>query len=794
MAVSYPHLLIQNPGQRLEFAPKGGGGTPTSFPVVQNRRSAADRILKQVRAVVAQAQSKPGANEAADFLPMTVRASTEHGISASVPSPRRNEVLSFFGYDRTARANVALDPSTLDTFEEVADRYVGYSPTDKRKPNHFNFFEGQPEIGPTMVKDLWASTQPLPEPSDEILWEVWLQPVAEPRFREALETLKIPNPPRGLEFEDLRVIGLPGTLAAVEEIVRSASIAQLRPASTLNSGLLNMTAGIQQAAVTAAARRVTAAPESAAAVCILDTGVNGAHPLLANSLRFAAVAGGTYPSDDYHGHGTQMAGVALYENLAGLVSPGGTASLATNLESVAIEPPAGAAASGSLPATRLREAVELVERSQNRARTYCLAMNATEETDDGAPSSLSCAVDALSADVATPRLFCVAAGNVDGAPAKAGDYQNLNEVMGIRSPAQAWNALTVAACTELVGVPATHQPVAPAGDLSPWSRTAINWERRHKPPSKPDVVFEGGNQMIDRANDAVGRHRDLCLLTTANDLTAPLTLTGMTSAATAATAGLCARIQSEYPRLWPETVRGLVAHAAEYTPAMTRRARRQATGGTRGALQDALLMRYGYGKPDPAAAMQDAEDALTLIIQGSLLPLRLNEKRTATVLGYMRFHALPWPIEVLQGLGDTNAELRVTLSYFVQPSASAAIRGDVDLYASHGLDFDVMRPDESEAQAIGRINAAAPAPRRSTAPVPNWIFGAHRGRGGLKHDRLPTTAQDLARMGGVSVLPRKGWWNRDHLDQQVRYALIVSIRTPGAEIYTEVASEIPTLV
>lgn len=791
MPLDRPHLLIPNSGRRLEFTPKGGGGKPTVYPAVNNRAAVADRILGSVRAIAAAtpADGVRLRNDNVNLVPVTVKATREHGINKSIPGNRRNDVLSSFGHAKAERMNVALDPLTIENFEAAADRYVNY---DKgRKPNHFYFFEAEPEIAPTRVEDLWASHWALPKAEDELVWEVWVQPVAEARFRAALEELEIPNPPRGVEFADVRVIGLPARRADLDLLVQSASIAQLRPASSLNTGLMTMPSGIQALAVQAAAGRVrVSADDAAAAVCVLDTGVEPTHPLLAPVLKLATSVGGVYPPGDWMGHGSSMAGIALYEDLPSLVK-GGAADLDINLESVALEPPAGAATM-PLPAARLRAAVAVAEGASQRSRTFCLAMNAPVETQDGSPSSLSSELDALAFDVASPRLFCVAAGNLTDAPPKHGDYQALNDVSGILSPAQAWNALTVAACTDLVGAPPPSVAVAPSGDLSPWSRTAVNWERRHKPASKPDVVFEGGNQMRDLVSDAVAGHGDLCLLTTSNDLAAPLTLTGQTSAATAAVAGLAARLQRAYPRLWPETIRGLIVHSADHSPAMKARAR-SAAGAEPGSETKALLSRFGYGKPDRAMAMQNAEDALTLVVQGSLLPLRLNEAGTSAVLGYMKFHALPWPIEVLQELEQTPAELRVTLSYFVEPNPGASIRGQVDLYPSHGLDFDVKRPDESDEQAIARINAAhQPAGRASTAPSLDWTFGKYRGRGGLKHDRLTTSAADLARMGGISIFPRKGWWGEDlaRLEEQIRYALIVTIRTPDQEIYTEIANEI----
>ena len=74
-----------------------------------------------------------------------------------------------------------------------------------------------------------------------------------------------------------------------------------------------------------------------------------------------------------------------------------------------------------------------------------------------------------------------------------------NDVESVDDPAQAWNALTVGAFTEKVDIIdpafAGYTPIAPAGELSPRSRTSVAWDRQW--PVKPDVVFEGGNLAHD---------------------------------------------------------------------------------------------------------------------------------------------------------------------------------------------------------------------------------------------------------------------------------------------------------
>src|SRR5207253_326196 len=76
----------------------------------------------------------------------------------------------------------------------------------------------------------------------------------------------------------------------------------------------------------------------------------------------------------------------------------------------------------------------------------------------------------------------------------ASEYPDRNDLSPIESPAQAWNVLTVGACTEKCNITspayAGWQPLGAAGDLSPCSRTSISWQQDW--PIKPDLVLEGG--------------------------------------------------------------------------------------------------------------------------------------------------------------------------------------------------------------------------------------------------------------------------------------------------------------
>jgi hypothetical protein len=173
----------------------------------------------------------------------------------------------------------------------------------------------------------------------------------------------------------------------------------------------------------------------------------------------------------------------------------------------------------------------------------------------------------------------------------------------------------------------------------------------------------------------------------------------------------------------------------------------------------------------------------------------------------MHLHALPWPTETLQALGDTPVTLRVTLSYFIEPNPGE--RGGIDKYAyqSHALRFDVRRPLETEATFRRRINAQAADEEQGRpaagAADQGWTIGKRlRTRGSLLSDSWSGTAAALANRGQLAVFPAVGWW-RDrpsHLrfERTARYALLVSIEAPVVQqdLYASIALQIglPTAI
>ena len=538
--------------------------------------------------------------------------------------------------------------------------------------------------------------------------------------------------------------------------------------------------------------------------CLLDSGVNRGHPLLAPALDAGdlhTVEPG-WGTDDAAGHGTEMAGLALVGDLSELLAHAGPVEIEHRLESVKLIP--HAAMPGAGPRHHGYLTVEAVARPEVTAplrhRVYAMAVTARDDRDRGRPSAWSAAIDSLAVDFdgdgANPRLLVVSAGNVRD-PDSWSNYPDSNDTDGVHDPAQAWNALTVGACTGLVQItePGTagYSPVAPEGGLSPFSTTSVTWDRHW--PLKPDVVFEGGNA----AKDAIGAAwmPSLSLLTThhvpANLL---FTTTNATSAATALASRFAARIMATYPGLWSETVRALIVHSAEWTDAM----KRQSFPAGRRPRKDDLLRlirRCGFGVPDIDRALWTVDNSLTMVVEERLHPFKRAGSGPPT-LRDMHLHDLPWPRDVLEDLGETPVEMRVTLSYFIEPNPSRRGHRSRYRYESHGLRFDVKRPLESVDEFRKRVNLAARdederSPGRSGSD-PAWLIGARgRHRGSLHGDIWQGTAADLASRGVIAVYPTAGWWKTrqalERYDKAARYALVVSIRAP--EVDVDLCTEVP---
>jgi hypothetical protein len=266
---------------------------------------------------------------------------------------------------------------------------------------------------------------------------------------------------------------------------------------------------------------------------------------------------------------------------------------------------------------------------------------------------------------------------------------------------------------------------------------------------------------------------------------------------------MAAQIMATYPELRMETVRALMVHSAEWTQTMKHQF---LSNPSNPAKKDvASLVRHcGFGQPDLSRALWSVENSLTMICEERLQPF-MREGSNTPKLRDMNLHKLPWPLQELEALGETEVEMRVTLSYFIEPNPSARGVKSRYRYESHGLRFEVKRPYESETEFRHRINLAAKESEEGSSTTggddPNWMLGtSNRHRGSLHSDIWRGSAAELASRGVVAVFPVSGWWKTrprlERYDQYADYSLLISIRAPevDVELYTAIENQVKTEV
>jgi len=439
-------------------------------------------------------------------------------------------------------------------------------------------------------------------------------------------------------------------------------------------------------------------------------------------------------------------------------------------------------------------------------RVYCLAVTDKDLAFKGRPSSWSAALDKIAFgnvfDPQVQQLIVVSGGNVDYMMGgTVDDYYNKNHLESIHDPAQAYNALTIGAYTRMDRIDqalwAGVTGLATNGGMSPSNTTSVIWENQW--PIKPDLVFEGGNLGVlgDQLRDDI---HSLKPLSTDKEFQRFLFYPfGDTSGAAAVASKMAAELKTRYPDLWPETIRGLMVHSADWTNTMLN----GITIASASTNQKRVLLRsYGYGVPNLDKAVYSANNVLTMISERTIQPY-IMEGSTAK---YNEFHLynLPWPSDVLlEELAEQDVKLVVTLSYFIEPNPGERRYANNFHYHSHSLDFKVIKPAEDVETFLRRVSA----PDEEENDIgyqgqaePWAIKESVRSRGSVKKDFIVSSGADLSRRNLLAVYPKPGWYKtRKKLGKAnsvIRYSLIMSIETENnnVDIYNPVFNIISNYV
>ena len=630
-------------------------------------------------------------------------------------------------------------------------------------------------------------------------WEVWCVRALENELEQLVARLgaRVADRERRLYFPEHVVLPVLTDRATIELMLFTRfSIVELRRASDSPAFFLDDIDREEQRDVCEELSERTEWPGmDVPAVCLLDTGVNRAHILIEPALAeadMAAVKAEWGVADSARGHGTGMAGLALFGDLTPHLTGAEVPVLRHRLESVKILPPDGLDPTEErLYGVYTKQAVALPETERpERRRVFCLPVT-NEDRTGNRPTTWSAAIDQEAAGVmevgerGPRRLFVVSAGNAPNEITM--ERSAAADTLEIEDPAQAWNAITVGGYTDLINIQEPefedYSPYAQAGDISPYTRTSTQW-LQGKTPFKPDIVMEAGNRAVSPAGTDAYDVDSLALLSTGpNTDQHPLVSFRATSAAAAQAARLAARLTAEFPHYWPETIRALMIHGAEWTPLM------------KGALRSAdnrsearrLLRRHGHGVPTFERAAASARNHLAMVSEAEIQPY----SRRGIGMNECHFYSLPWPREALESLGDQDVTLKITLSYFVEPNPGSSAAFDPYRYQSFGLRFDLKRRSETVDNFAKRLNRRAwESPGDRPSPEPDrdmWLFGTQSmSAGSLHSDEWTGPAVNLLSRNLICIRPVGGWWKErakaEVRARKARYSLVLSLRSQDSEI------------
>lgn len=830
-----PHLRFNAPVESLNFS--GSGRTKESPPFLRDRAGHAGYLKLQLNRIDADFAHVAAVRQREDL-------SSEFGLILNVVS-EPDYPLAFTSLENVARgstpgivllnlrheetrkgrvtkAAIFVPFGQLKVLIKKVEAYATKNNKDRQGnetgPRNEALLANIASISVAAFDALWTDPEQPPAPDSAVWYELWIRRDGE-RWESQLRQEFINL---GLDFPELKLV-LPEHIVVVARATRTLiessldllnALSEIRKARPCSVGLTDLSGMEQEEWIDDALERIRWPSDDAPAVCLIDSGVNRAHPLiepLLNERDCETVFSDNDRSDDLE-HGTPMAGLAAFGDIRRLMLSTQTWNQLHRLESVKLVRANTLHDPENYGAVTL-QAIALPEiHASSRRRVYCMAITAPGPNTLGNPSAWSSAIDMAAAgceeETAGPKVILLSAGNMREHPDDF-DYPGTLHRATVEDPAQAWNVVTVGAVTNRTVIEEEDDEarrsvaVAPCYGLSPFTRTAFDW--RPDWPIGPDIVMEGGN--LAKAEDLSHLHlHSLQPLTTATSFRLrPIIPFNATSAATAQAARIAARIAQQYPAYRPESIRGLVVHAARWPSELLKRENLDPHAAGNTERVEHLMRGYGFGVVDENRALFSLANQTTVVMERTIQPYKgeWNDPK----LNECHLIELPWPRQALESNPDHSATLRVTLSYFIEPNPGSRTweKSQKYHYASCLLRFRPKHRDMSPDEFRFRLDAEGIS-SGDTYQDSGWaVGGTRRGKSGsLVQDVWKGTTGQLAEMGHIGVIPAKGWWAYRHFRpdhelhgchlRRVHYSLIVSLEVEAnLPIYNQVAGAIVTI-
>lgn len=829
-----PHIQIRHGKESFPYTPRtGGGGNDVKIPN-RNRITHADNLKTQYNKIFEK--DEKGNWEKYRLGGAYVQFKGKQNFDLIVKSLENMSqgvrLCNVQEENSVQNATVFIPLEKENFFLKKIDNY-------KNKKRDEKLIASIESIKKANILSLWTDQREIPQDKKEAC-EVWLfvgkkqtaKQIAN-NFFQLCDQFQITHYQDFIEFPERVVVSIMANKEILENLlVHSRNISGIRRNTTPATFFIENNIRAEQRDWCKDLLQRTTFTNTNLSICLLDKGVNNGHPLISPILKddnmHTTLEDNDVQDKSNDGHGTAMAGIATYYNLQEALESNFNIQINHHLESVRIVDDS-IQNRVDLYADVTSKAISLAEIAQpNNRRVIAMPITAPVNygaskknhyysKGDGNPTSWSAGIDNIALgnyneENADSRLIIVSGGNTQCQEIReVNDYKVAVENHSVEDPAQSWNALTIGAYTEIVTLSddpsyKEYKPLVEKGSYSPINTSSLVWD--NKWPIKPDIVLEGGNIGYNKNSEdfLYDTLDNFSLLTTRNKFNTQSYFTTIngTSSATAQAANLAVRIMHEYPGIWPQTVRAIMVHSASWSDAMIRQVfgDKKLKNIKKTELRQ-LLRIVGYGIPDVNQCLYSFNNSVDLIIEDELQPF-IKESTKNPRINEMALHEIPWPSEVLSGLEDTRVKMKVTLSYFIEPSPSEVGWNNKYTYPSCRLYFDVNNINEDRETFLARVNQRILDEEKNKGnnietsnDSSRWFLGKYnRDQGSIHSDIWEDTAANLAENRFIAVYPGTGWWKtRPHLNKyhsKIKYSLIVSISTPeeSVDLYTPIESQI----
>lgn len=795
----FRHIILDNWSEDVTFKSKSarGGILPTPADALRHAQQLHEGYISALDSFKQKKEDLPEGAVAAfgSYIGVIVKKEAQLESWKSLDTKRGALVMNIRqSADDSSKVTLYLTENRTNWLENKLDAYIHSTNTENRSCR--KLIDALDEVEPITLESFFTIAGDYTTVSDiKEEYEIWITgtEINSEDIKRRIASIGVEYRNRTLTFDCMMIVLVKANREQLEKLPqvldKISEIRRFRRPSILTKPENGMRESREWESLIKACVPVE---KDLVKVSVLDTGVNSNHPLLSpylpNSRCHSALVGVNLR--DNANHGTGMAGLVLYGDLTDAIYDRDIKPVTNELVSVkVIDGQTNPNALDEHTAIIFEDAIRKSENDD--AHLMTLAVTAAE-SNEAVATATSAAIDETLYNKGNPKsMLLVSAGNIRDNEGVC--YPDYLWNYSVEDPAQSWNALTVGAFTQKIMIDdaeyETRQIVAPYGGVSPFSRTSRLWNKNML--IKPEIMMEGGNAYWDGEGN-FQLHDDLMLATTDSCKYCTFSALNATSAATALAGRLAGAIKHYNSGLSALSIRALMVHSASWTEAMKDICK------VNGQLdKDLLLHTCGYGVPDWNKAVATHESYVTFIAEGELKPFAQgsgNELKHSN----MHLYKLPWPKDLLLDLGAAEVTMRVTLSYYIQPSPGIKGKLKKFSYPSELLRFEVSTSQDTEDTFIHRVaNTAAEGEEVLSNDINRWWIGINRrNQGSIHSDFICETAAQIAAYDKIAIFPATGWWKtrKSMLEKGVKYSLVVSLETPNVDIYTPISQIIESTV